>query len=51
MKTEYMLLSVLAGWVLRGLVAAYQSRKRLSLMGLMKTIITPNLAGGPPPEK
>lgn len=51
MKTEYMILSVLAGWLLRGLVQAYQGRKSLSIMQMASTVVGINLAGGPPPEK
>jgi hypothetical protein len=52
MKTEYIILvSVAAGWLVRGVVAAYRNRASLTPMQMLGTIILPNLAGGPPPEK
>jgi uncharacterized SAM-binding protein YcdF (DUF218 family) len=49
MKTEYMLLSVLAGWLLRGLVSAYQNRNSLTPTQMAKVVIFGG--GGPPPVK
>ena len=49
MKTEYMLLSVLAGWLLRGVFSAYRQRSSLTPMQMAKVIIFGG--GGPQPEK